>query len=162
MTPQYISNILLNDNDTVTKYGNVMSQKLSQKKYPNIYNYVTYWGRQHNCESYKETIVRMKYNIIERPTCKICGGHIRFNKQKRVNGTFFPTYCSHSCQMKDPEQQAKHNNTCVEKYGSSNNIKRVLRHDNTSMVIHSLITSKNAMQQTQKDMGVYVHCKMMI
>jgi hypothetical protein len=124
MTSQYISNILLNDNDVVTKYGNIMSQKSSYKKYPNIYNYINDWWKVYNCESYKETIVRMKYNIIERPICKMCGGHVSFNKQKRVNGTFFPTYCSHSCQMKDPIQQIKHKHTCIEKYGSSNNIKK--------------------------------------
>ena len=120
-----ICKIFLDDNDRVTKLGNKLSKKTSQNRYPNIYAYIQqmkeYYG---DCDCYKEVLIRMKYNINERPTCKTCGGHVTFNIQRRTNGTFFPSYCNASCQMKDPEQMEHHKEMCLNKYGSVNNMKK--------------------------------------
>ena len=118
-----ICNIFLDDNDRVTKLGNKLSKKTSQNRYPNIYAYIQqmkeYYG---DCDCYKEVLIRMKYNIDKRPVCKTCGGHVTFNIQRRTNGTFFPTYCNASCQMKDPEQMYHHQQVCISRYGTNNNM----------------------------------------
>ena len=88
-------------------------------KYINIKNYL--YNRYDDSKSLKETLYRMKYNIDIRPTCKICGAELELSINNKTNKVF-PTYCSASCEMKDPEVMKKHNDACLKKYGSVNNI----------------------------------------
>ena len=88
-------------------------------KYDNVKKYFN--NRYDDSESLKETLYRMKYEINERPICKTCGSKLELvinNKKNQV----FPTYCSISCEMKDPEVMKKHNKSCIKKYGTVNNI----------------------------------------
>ena len=88
-------------------------------KYINIKNYL--YNRYDDSKSLKETLYRMKYNIDIRPTCKICGAELELSINNKKNKVF-PIYCSVSCEMKDPEVMKKHNDACLKKYGSVNNI----------------------------------------
>lgn len=65
-------------------------------------------GYYQDSESIVETLWRIMNNIDVRPTCKICGGHVKFGSV-RLNGTttWWNTYCSRACANKDPEVIAK-------------------------------------------------------
>lgn len=75
-------------------------------KYINIYNYII--NRYNDYENiydlnnindikllFRENLIRIIYNINERPICKKCGRPVHFNGKKSLN--FYHTYCSNSC-----------------------------------------------------------------
>ena len=114
------------------KYIIGKGRMIKHKSYPNIYNYLKYRYNDipDDMFSIREVILRIKYNIEKRPVCPHCKGPINFvGKQKRMYGDF----CSNSCRsseinikfwreaIKDyrfgPEQVAKREKTCMEKYG---------------------------------------------
>lgn len=67
-----------------------------------------------SCSIY-ESLYRMRYNLNDRPVCKICGGYTIFNKNLG-----FMDHCSAKCSANDPETKKKHIKTCLEKYGETN------------------------------------------
>ena len=76
-------------------------------------------NRYPDSTSPQETISRI-YNKIEiRPTCKQCGGEIRFQKL-----TFpFATFCSKKCSNNNEETKQHLIETCLKKYGTTNTFK---------------------------------------
>ena len=69
-------------------------------------------NRFDDSDSIEETLYRIKNNIEIRPTCKQCGGYVKYHKQKHFN-----EFCSKSCIMKQEHVQDKMRKTCLEKYG---------------------------------------------
>lgn len=56
-------------------------------------------------------------DILEKPTCKMCGKDVKFNTTE----LHFLTYCSNSCRFKDHEHIGKvREKTNLEKYGAGN------------------------------------------
>lgn len=69
----------------------------------------------------KESLYRILNNVEHRNKCPICGQFTKFNPLKE---NCYNDHCSTSCEMKDHNVMDKHNKTCLEKYGSVNNIKK--------------------------------------
>lgn len=102
------------------------------KSYPNIYNYLKYRYDDipDDIFSIREVILRIKYNIEKRPICPHCKGPVSFIGKRKC---MYSDFCSYSCRsseinikfwrngIKDyrfgPEQLAKREKTCMEKYG---------------------------------------------
>lgn len=78
----------------ISSKGKICSRyNLHKDKYPNITNYLL--NRFEYVDSIKESIFRIKYNILERPICKECG-----NKTKYVKWNKYTEFCSKSCSNK--------------------------------------------------------------
>ena len=69
-------------------------------------NYID--NRFNDSESWKETIWRIRNNVINKPKCKECGKILTFP---------FKTYCSCKCRSNNKNVRAKTQQTCLEKYG---------------------------------------------
>lgn len=65
---------------------------LKKKHLNNIKNYIE--NRYNDSLSFKETIYRMYYNIIDRPHCKICGNDVKFVGKSSI---IFRQYCCNRC-----------------------------------------------------------------
>lgn len=118
-----ISKIFFRDNQLYQVYFRRFYK--NPKKYINKYLCIKEYlnNRYNDSKDIRETLYRIYRNIEIRPVCKICGKELNLcivNKKNQV----FPTYCSISCEMKDPEVMKKHNDSCIEKYGSVNNSKK--------------------------------------
>lgn len=68
-------------------------------------------------KSYKETLLRIKYNCIKRPICKICGKEVEF---LGYQGHLYREYCSKECKCKSKEVVEHRKETCIERYGVDN------------------------------------------
>lgn len=65
--------------------------------YSNIYNFLL--NRFYDSESILETLIRLVYNIFERPVCPICGNKLSFIGKPNNKGIYSKT-CSKSCNAK--------------------------------------------------------------
>lgn len=91
---------------------NCKKYTLKKKRLINIKKYID--NRYVDSLSFKETIYRMYYNIENRPTCKTCGGDVKFIGKKPI---IFRQYCCNRCSGISPEtinkkqlsDKAKHN-----------------------------------------------------
>ena len=115
-----ISKVFFKNNQLYNKYfKRFFKDPIKYKdKYQNIKEYLS--NRYIDSKDIRETLYRIYRNIEIRPICKTCGKELKLqivNKKNQV----FPTYCSISCEMKDPEVMKKHNQSCFKKYGSVNN-----------------------------------------
>ena len=78
---------------------------------PNILEYIN--NRYPDSDSFNETINRMRYGGPEiAPKCPICGKKTIY-KYKNI----YTTFCSHECQYKSKDVQAKRENTCLKNNG---------------------------------------------
>jgi len=68
---------------------------------------------QFNGSTLSEKAYRYRYNILETPKCKSCGGFVKF-KNKTIG---FQNYCSNSCGAKGSKEQSI--NTMIKIYGVS-------------------------------------------
>ena len=66
----------------------------------------------------KESLYRLKNNIIEKPRCKNCGKKLEFKNNKYLD------YCCNKCMLESEETKHKRKQTCLHKYGDEtyNNI----------------------------------------
>ena len=95
------------------------SQKFTHniKKYPNIVNYLV--NRFEYVENYKESLDRLKFNIPNRPTCKKCGGIVKY--VGKINGyPYYRSFCSCKCSMNSIETKQNLRKVIQEKYGVDN------------------------------------------
>ena len=84
-----------------------------KERLPEVYEVLrTFYS---DSESIVETIYRIVHDIEVRPTCKVCGGHLKFNNMS------FPRYCSRKCSNADPEVLEKIRNSC------SNSLRKAYR-----------------------------------
>ena len=91
---------------------NCKKYTLKKKRLINIKKYID--NRYVDSLSFKETIYRMYYNIENRPTCKTCGGEVKFVGKYPI---IFRQYCCNRCSGISPEtinkkqlsDKAKHN-----------------------------------------------------
>lgn len=87
-------------------------------------------NRFNDSDSIKESFYRVMNKIYDRPTCKYCGGHVKFVWSKK-----FLKYCCLSCRMKiespfkSKEIQNKIKERNIEKYGVDNVFKLKEFHD---------------------------------
>lgn len=74
-------------------------RKFNQKfcYYSNIYNFLL--NRFDDSESILETLIRLVYNIFERPVCPVCGNKLNFIGKPNNKGIYSKT-CSKSCNAK--------------------------------------------------------------
>ena len=93
-------------------------RKFNQKviKYPNINNYLL--NRYKDSESRIESLLRLVYNIENRPRCPICGNLVKFIGKPNSKG-IFSIHCSEECRRKDINSQ-KVKQTKLLKYGNEN------------------------------------------
>ena len=102
-------------------------------KYINLYNYIINRYNDYNNiydlnskkdikVLFRESLVRIIYNINKRPICKKCGKPVHFNGKKSLN--FYHTYCSNSCSNSatyNPIVIAKQYKYNLEHYGVKTN-----------------------------------------
>jgi len=120
---QLISKVFFRDNKLYNKYFKrfFKNPKKYKNKYFNIKEYLL--NRYDDSEDIRETLYRIYRHIEKRPICKTCGNKLNLMIVNNKNQVF-PTYCSISCEMKDPNVMKKHNECCQKKYGSVNNSKK--------------------------------------
>ena len=95
------------------KPSNNLNSNLLKEIPENIKQYLI--NRYKDSDSIKETINRIKYQIEERPTCKYCGGHVKYKSLDK-----FALHCSLKCSANDKNTRDKCKETCLEKYGVIN------------------------------------------
>ena len=100
--------------------SNVTSDAWLNNK-PQIKEYLT--NRYIDSDSIQETIYRIYNHIENRPTCKYCGGHIRFYKFSEG----YAKYCSKTCLNKSSEHIQKVKNTTIKHYGGVANGSPIIR-----------------------------------
>lgn len=89
-----------------------------QKYYPDFFIYLND-KYQEDC-TLQAKMYMFLHNIDTIPVCKTCGKQLRFFSPSKG----FGKYCSSKCAMSDKEHIEKQKNTCLEKYGSKNNINK--------------------------------------
>ena len=97
---QLVLKVILND---VGKFRKGYKEKI-KNNYPNIYNYIL--NRYPDSTCIHETIIRMKFNIEERPVCPVCGGSVFFIGRPNSHG-IFSVHCSEKCSTLDKKVQEK-------------------------------------------------------
>jgi len=110
-----------------TNQGSFYYRKFNQKfnKYPNIYNYLN--NRFNDSESIYESLLRLVFNIFNRPVCPICGNKLNFIGKPNNKGIYRKT-CSKSCSCKYTnnfnchikESQLKAKQTKLKRYNNEN------------------------------------------
>ena len=107
MTNEFIDNIIRNyflNIKTPNCATSLFKRRLN--KLPLLSNYID--NRFEDSESWKETIWRIRNNVIIKPKCKECGETLKFP---------FKTYCSCKCRSNNKDVRNKTKQTCLEKYG---------------------------------------------
>ena len=107
MTNEFIDNIIRNyflNIKTPNCATSLFKRRLN--KLPLLSNYID--NRFEESESWKETIWRIRNNVIIKPKCKECGETLKFP---------FKTYCSCKCRSNNKDVRNKTKQTCLEKYG---------------------------------------------
>lgn len=133
----YNKEIGMNDLDIIEffidkKRNKIYEAKLSIKYLSNkAIEYKEYLDHRYSepFDKYSEVISRIYHGIDVKPTCKICNKPLKFHSLKSPYGK----WCSHQCQLRDPEfiswrsktidyESSKKNRkkTCLEKYGNEN------------------------------------------
>lgn len=118
--------------DKEKNQGTKMYRRFNQKssKYINILNYLK--TRFKDSESFHESLLRIVYNIEERPICPICGNKLKFIGKPNNKGIYRKT-CSKKCSNKLTNNFNKHiqlsqekaKQTKLKKYGNLNNFEKV-------------------------------------
>lgn len=90
--------------------------KLKQRKYINIYNYLN--NRFIDSESNRETLYRIHYNIYNKPLCPVCNKKLKFYGRKNV---LFLSHCSNKCKKLDKEVNEKWKQSCNDNVGTNRN-----------------------------------------
>ena len=119
-----IINIFFNENNKLSNNYWKFIIRIKKNKYDNIKNYLLNRFDDLSINSktiLKESLYRILNNVEHRLKCPICGKYTKFNPLKLL---CYNDHCSTSCEMKDNNVINKHNQTCLEKYGSVNNIKK--------------------------------------
>lgn len=102
MTKEDVINNLIKDN------GIIIKSRLT-KQYLKTHNYYDFLINYYkDSDSVKETIYRIINNIDVRPTCKECGGRVKFNRG------LFSTFCCPKCRNNNEDVKLK-NKTGVSK-----------------------------------------------
>ena len=99
--------------------------RIKKKKYQNIQNYLLNRYNDLTIGSkiiFKESLYRILKKVESRQKCPICQKYTTFNYLKE---NCYNDHCSKSCEMKDPKVMKKHNQSCLEKYGSVNNSQKM-------------------------------------
>ena len=111
--------------DKITNTSTKLYRRFNQKTnhYINIYEYLL--NRFNDSESSYESLIRLVYNIYNRPTCKTCGGYIKFIGKPKTKGIYC-NYCCGSCRQKDFNVYNKQKESKLKKYGTVNNIQKTL------------------------------------
>lgn len=93
-------------------------RRFNQKpdRYPNINDYLN--SRYKDSDSRIESLLRIVYNIENRPVCPLCGKPVKFIGKPNNKG-IYTTHCSETCRRKDINT-AKVKQTKLEKYGDAN------------------------------------------
>jgi len=121
---QLICKVFFKDNNKLSNNYWKFIIRIKKDKYNNIKNYLINRYNDLTIESktiFKESLYRILNKIDIRPKCKTCGNNVSFNPSKL---TCYNDHCSASCEMKDYNVIKKHNQSCLEKYGSVNNIRK--------------------------------------
>lgn len=88
------------------------------KIYPEFMKYIqNRFSNLSGDESVKELIYRIKYKLVEKPKCPICGKLLKFINIKNK----YQTFCSRKCQFSDEGQQIQSQlrfNTKLKRYGN--------------------------------------------
>ena len=96
------------------------SNRLSRKYNELLTNDMKSWLSEQYPDSctIKESLYRLKNNIIEKPRCKNCGKKLEFKNNK------YSDYCCNKCMVESEETKHKRKQTCLHKYGDKtyNNI----------------------------------------
>lgn len=99
------------------------TRKIYKGEYPNIYEYLV--NRYDDSDNIAETLWRMYHKVEERPTCKVCGGHVCFIGHHHGKLKYTKT-CSISCGSRS--SKPKREQTMVDRYGVKSNFQsEVLR-----------------------------------
>lgn len=104
-----------NINDKLVFRGQIFNRIILKEKTEPYYTYLL--NRYNDSKSLKETIIRIKSNINERPKCKTCGKEVKFVNS---SNTIFNTYCCPRCEMLDKDVINKSKNTKKIKYNDEN------------------------------------------
>ena len=88
------------------------SNRLSRKYNELLTNDMKSWLNEQYPDSYtiKESLYRLKNNIIEKPSCKNCGKKLEFKNNK------YSDYCCNKCMLESEETKHKRKQTCLCKY----------------------------------------------
>ena len=120
-----IIKLFFNEDNTLNKNYRLFINRIKKHKYCNIENYLLNRFDDLTINSktiLKESLYRILRHIEYRVKCPICGKYTTFNPLKE---NCYNNHCSRSCEMKNPEVMKKHNDTCLEKYGSVNNSEKL-------------------------------------
>lgn len=114
--------LVLETKDNKERVGERLKNIYHNKKYEKYKNIRYYLNNRFtDSESPNETLLRIKYNVEERPVCPICGGKVKYKGMTgwTLEHSLFDTYCSNRCANKANKEAA--NETKKILYGSSNN-----------------------------------------
>ena len=89
--------------------GNYSTKEYMQLNCPDILNYIE--NRYDDSESFRETFIRIFFNIEHRPKCPFCNKPVKWRGKRYLNKLFADTCGDKKCWVKFREQ------TLIDKYG---------------------------------------------
>ena len=113
-----------------------------RNNYPNIYEFIINYFS--DSESFKESLYRIKYNIVIRPTCLNCGGKVKFDgklSHEQYCQYGFKKYCSPKCAANSEKQKMNKIESYKKNWGTDHPLK-----------------SKKFKEQTKKKYGTEYRC----
>jgi hypothetical protein len=109
ITDDYIKKKFFSPNGRLN--GNYSTKEYMQKNCPDILEYIE--NKYSDSESYRETFLRIYFNIENRPKCPFCDKPVKWRGKRYLNKLFADTCGDKECWLKYREQ------TMIDKFGVS-------------------------------------------